>query len=321
MRQGGARSGEADEGGAPSHRLWLPLNALRAFEAVGKERSFTAAATALHVSQSSLSRHVGKLEELLGRRLLERRPTGVALTPAGTQLLAAVKASFDRIEQTIATLLREDGPRVLSVHMPPTFLAVHGLALLRDFRTAFPDVVIDVSSSNGIGWPRTRSHDVAVVFDRPVVDDVVRDLLWTVKVVPACAPEVAARAGGSLAAFLDREELLHIKLEGEPFGSLWADFARRSGIEVAARRGLAFETEALAVQCAVAGGGVVLVDRTMWRHEVAAGRLVMPFPDERDTEFGYYMALRSDDLHDPAVALLRTFVIARFVGAGPAAAS
>ncbi len=57
-------------------RVWLPLNALRAFEAVGQRLSFTGAASALHISQSALSRHVGRLEEYLGCRLLERRPQG-----------------------------------------------------------------------------------------------------------------------------------------------------------------------------------------------------------------------------------------------------
>jgi DNA-binding transcriptional LysR family regulator len=55
-------------------RRWLPLNALRAFEAVGRHLSFTAAANSLLVSQSAVSRHVIHLERLLGVQLLERRP-------------------------------------------------------------------------------------------------------------------------------------------------------------------------------------------------------------------------------------------------------
>ena len=47
-------------------RRWLPLNALRAFEGVAKHGSFTAAANALLISQSALSRHVIALERLIG---------------------------------------------------------------------------------------------------------------------------------------------------------------------------------------------------------------------------------------------------------------
>ena len=38
-------------------RKWLPLNALRAFEAAGQHLSFTAAANSLTVAQSAVSRH------------------------------------------------------------------------------------------------------------------------------------------------------------------------------------------------------------------------------------------------------------------------
>jgi DNA-binding transcriptional LysR family regulator len=307
-----------DEGGAgaDSDRLWLPLNALRAFEAVARELSFTNAAAALHVSQSALSRHVSRLEELLGRKLLERRPNGLVLTAAGQALLPVVTKSFDRIEACLEGLRRDPGgaTRILRVHMPPTFLSVFGLSLLRDFRASFPDVLIDVSSSNATGLPPSRQVDVAVVFDRPQVDDTVRDLLWLVEVTPACAPAVAAAAGGrTLTEFLGAAELLHTKIEGERFGSLWAAFARAHKVDIGgAQRGLAFETEALAVQWAVQGGGVLLVDPRMVAAEIADGRLVTPFEARLASGYGYYLAVHPDDMADAAIALFRSFVIQRF---------
>ena len=88
------------------NRRWLPLNALRAFDAVGRHLSFTAGAQALHVSQSALSRHVISLEELLGVQLLERRPHGLVLTDAGARLLPVVHKAFDRLEQQINEIKR-----------------------------------------------------------------------------------------------------------------------------------------------------------------------------------------------------------------------
>lgn len=302
-------------------RPWLPLNALRAFEAVGTARSFTGAAGALHVSQSALSRHVGRLEELIGCRLLERRPGGVVLTAAGAALLPVVVRAFDRIEKTMGALRRDvSGPRVLRVQMPSTFLAVFGLPLLKAFRSAFPEITVDVSSHNGLGLQSARV-DVAVVFDRPAVDETVRDLLWMVVCTPACAPAVAARAEGqTLHAFLRAAELLHMKLAGEPFG-LWADYAAHHAIAMNVRRGLAFDTEALVVQAAVAGSGVALLDTRMWAAEFADGRLVTPFPEVWDSGFGYYLALHPDDLPDPAIALFRSWVIARFAASQDVAAA
>lgn len=301
--------------GVTGDRLWLPLNALRAFEAVGESLSFTGAAAALHVSQSALSRHVSRLEEHLGCRLLERRPQGVALTAAGAALLPVVAQSFDRIEAALGRLRRQAGTerRVLRVHMPPTFLHVAGPALLAEFRLAFPNVPIDVSSSNGVGLPPGRGLDLAVVFDRPQQDDAVRDLLWTVSQTPACAPALAARcAGMDLATFVRENELLHTKLEGEPFGAFWSTFARQHGIDIAASRGLAFDTEALTVQWAMAGGGIVLLDADMFASEITEGRLVTPFDATRPSGFGYYLAVHPDDMADPAIALFRSWVIRHF---------
>ncbi|MBO0902738.1 LysR family transcriptional regulator [Jiella sonneratiae] len=307
------KPGPADLPG--SARLWLPLNALRAFEAVAERQSFTAAAAALHISQSALSRHVGRLEDLLGCKLLERRPQGLALTPAGAALLPVVARSFDGIETTMHALRRRagTGQRILRVHMPPTFLTVMGMSLVQEFRLAFPDISIDLFSWNGVGLPRGASCDIAVVFDRPRYDDAVRDALWMIAQTPACAPELAARSKGvALDAFLRNNELLHTRLEGEPFGVLWSAFVRHFGLDIPAERGLALDTERLTVEWAMTGNGVILVDPAMFKREIDDGRLVVPYDAVSDSGFGYFLTVHADDMSDPAIALFRSWVIQRF---------
>lgn len=296
-------------------RLWLPLNALRAFEAVARRLSFTGAAASLHISQSALSRHVSRLEELLGCKLLERRSQGLVLTPAGAALLPVVTRSFDGLESTMQTLRRKAGvsQRMLRVHMPPTFLQVVGMSLLREFRLAFPDVSIDLFSTNGVGLPRAAACDIAVVFDRPKLDDVVRDPLWLISQTPACAPEIAERCSGmDLQTFLRSNELLHTRLEGEPFGVLWSAFARHFDLDIPAERGLTLDSEALTVEWAMTGNGVILLDVEMFARELADGRLVTPFEATCQSGFGYYLTVHPDDMSDPAIALFRSWVIQRF---------
>src|SRR5271167_203338 len=91
-------------------RRWLPLNALRAFEAVAKHGSFTGAANALLISQSALSRHVISLEKLIGVQLFERRPHSLVLTKAGQHLLPAVAKSFDRLEYSLDEIKSSGAP-------------------------------------------------------------------------------------------------------------------------------------------------------------------------------------------------------------------
>ncbi|MCB8876683.1 LysR substrate-binding domain-containing protein [Acidisoma silvae] len=295
------------------NRRWLPLNALRAFEAVGRQLSFTGGAQLLHVSQSALSRHVASLEDLLGRPLLERKPSGLALTPAGAALLPAVRKSFDRLEEVMNDIMQEEAghQRRLRVHMPPSFLHQVALPILGDFRREFPDILIDVSSSLGTGLPPTEV-DVAVVYDRPQGGDTVRDLLWTVRGSPVCAPAVAVQAADlALPDFLARQELLHVKVPGQPIGTHWTHFARAHGFSLDVTRGMAFETVTLAVQYAMAGQGVVLADMDMFAADIAAGRLVAPYDAVAEDGYGYYLALHPEDLGDPAISVFRTWMITR----------
>ncbi len=295
------------------NRPWLPLNALRAFDAVGHALSFTAGAQSLHVSQSALSRHVISLEELLGKKLLERRPQHLVLTEEGAILLPVVRKCFDRLEQVLNAI--KDGERsgrTLRVHMPPSLLNHLALPILQDFRREFPDILIDVSSAHVTGLPAT-DLDAAVVYDRPSVDDTVTDLLWKVRVTPVCAPALAmAHAGKSLARFIGDNELLHVKLEAEPRGLLWANFVSQAGIGADCGKGLAFDTALSAVQYAMGGGGVALADIDMFAAELADGRLVAPYDAVFEEGYGYYLKVHAEDLADPAIALFRSWLISRF---------
>jgi DNA-binding transcriptional LysR family regulator len=219
-------------------RRWLPLNALRAFEGVAQHLSFTAAANALLISQSALSRHVIALEKLIGVQLFERRPHALVLTKAGQHLLTAVMKSFDRLEFALDDI-RNDGTspmRTLRVQMPPTFAAHLAVPILRDFRHAAPDVEIDLVSPYGVG-PPLNEVDVAVVYSKPTVTDLVRDLLWPVRQSVLCHPTVAERnKGKSLAEFIESNELIHVRLSDLPRHYLWTQFARQTGLQRRERR-------------------------------------------------------------------------------------
>jgi DNA-binding transcriptional LysR family regulator len=117
LRQERISKGRAITNRTAINRRWLPLNALRAFEAVGQQLSFTGGAAALSVSQSAMSRHVIGLEELLGKQLFVRDTSRLTLTAAGEELLPVVAKSLDRIEQTM-NAIRDDSAarRALRIH-------------------------------------------------------------------------------------------------------------------------------------------------------------------------------------------------------------
>ncbi len=230
-------------------RRWLPLNALRAFEGVAKHGSFTAAANALLISQSALSRHVIALERLTGVPLFERRPHALTLTKAGQHLLPAVIKSFDRLEYALDDIRNEGAPaqRTLRVQMPPSFAVQLAVPILKDFRRASTEVDIDLISPYGVG-PPLGDVDVAVVYSRPAVTDLVTDLLWSVRLSVLCHPSIAARdRGKDLAAFIEANEIVHVRIADLPRHHAWSQFVRAQALTgVNIERGLVFDTAVLA---------------------------------------------------------------------------
>ena len=296
-------------------RRWLPLNALRAFEGVAKHSSFTAAANALLISQSALSRHVIALEKLIGAQLFERRPHALVLTKAGQHLLPAVMKSFDRLEYALDDIRNDGAPmlRTLRVQMPPSFAVRFAVPILRDFRRAVAEIEIDMISPYGVG-PPPSDVDVAVVYSKPTVTDLVRDLLWPVRMSLLCHPDIAARhAGKSLQDFVDANEIVHVRISDMPRHHLWSQFARQANLHsLNVERGLFFDTAALAVQYALSGEGLALVDTILFEEEIRTGRLIKPFEISVDDGFGYYLITHPEGLSDTAIALFRSWLIERF---------
>lgn len=97
-----------------------PLVWLRAFCEAGRRGSFKAAAEELHVTPSTVSHEIRKLEDWVQRPLFERRGPSVRLTREGEQLYEAVRASFDSLAiafQQFASV----GNRPLRIGMLPFF--------------------------------------------------------------------------------------------------------------------------------------------------------------------------------------------------------
>src|SRR5262245_44169345 len=104
---------------APSH-----LNALRAFEAAARHRSFVAAAEELSVTPAAVGQLVRGLEEALGIELFHRSQAGSArliLTDAARKALPDLQAGFDRLSAAVEGLRAGRSRIAITVTVPPAF--------------------------------------------------------------------------------------------------------------------------------------------------------------------------------------------------------
>ncbi|TQM78351.1 DNA-binding transcriptional LysR family regulator [Saccharothrix saharensis] len=115
----------------------VELRHLRAFAAIGDQGTITGAAAALRISQPALSRTLDQLERRLGARLVERTTRSLALTEAGTRLLARTRRVLAQVDDALAEVTA--GPRELRVGFAWAALGRHTVPLLRGWRDARPD--------------------------------------------------------------------------------------------------------------------------------------------------------------------------------------
>lgn len=118
----------------------LQIDWLRAFLAVVDTGSMTAAAKQVFRSQSAVSMQIRKLEDSVGRSLLNRGAGPITLTPAGYDLLAHARRLME-IHAGALTALHGSGiGGRLSLGVPDDYVMTYLAPVLRTFASRYAEV-------------------------------------------------------------------------------------------------------------------------------------------------------------------------------------
>lgn len=123
---------------------------LRAFLAVARDKSITAAALSINLAQSSVTKRIASLEIELGTPLFHRDRRGMSLTEAGAIFLARA----ERIEREYRDGLEEigviasAGMSELTVGAGPVFHLNWVAGLFADLLDKFPDLKLDLKTEH-----------------------------------------------------------------------------------------------------------------------------------------------------------------------------
>ncbi len=120
----------------------LDIDAVRAFLLAAELRSFTRAADALGTTQSAISLRLRRLEEQLGRRLLERTPRQVRLSAEGLAFLDAARELVSAHDRAAAAFDVEQ--RRLVVGVSHQLVGAELPSLLRRMRDHDPGLRIEM---------------------------------------------------------------------------------------------------------------------------------------------------------------------------------
>jgi DNA-binding transcriptional LysR family regulator len=124
----------------------MDTDLLKTFVTVAEARSFSKAARTLYSTQSTVSRQIARLEDMLDARLFVRYGRHVELTVAGELLLPLAHAIVTRTEDAIGIIREQAGGGPSAVHFGavPMVMAHILIPLLAPFIAAYPGMSIDL---------------------------------------------------------------------------------------------------------------------------------------------------------------------------------
>ena len=296
-----------------------PLGAVRAFEAAGRQLSFSKGADELNVTQGAVSRQIRMLEDYLGQPLFRRLTRRVELTPFGESYLASVAAALDEIEH--ATARARSSTRVLSVSILPSTGALWLMERLGSFTSSHPEIRLDVSSSMAPAKLRTGEMDAAIRLGRVptlrydadgpqltfrMTEDwfgVAAIHLWDDFVKPVCSRGLL-ESGPALGSIADLARYPWIRNTVRPGD--WPAWLRAQRAEaVRASEILEFSHSFMAVQAVREGRGIAVVPTIEIEHLAWRDELVHPFPNGVRSSGAYYLLCLEERADTPEI---RTFV-------------
>lgn len=250
--------------------MYLPLNALRAFEMSARHLSFTRAAEQLSVTQTAVSMQVKNLEQRLGVALFRRLPRGLALTDEGLALLPVVAQSFGRIADVLGQFEHGRRREVLTVGVVGTFAVGWLMPRLREFQQNHPFVDLRLLTNNNRVDLAGEGLDYAIRFGDGAWHGTEAERLFEAPLAPMCAPALAAHLRSP--ADLASQTLLRSYRSDE-----WNQWFAAAGAPCPPLRGFVFDSSLALAEAAAQQAGVALLPVLMFERELRQGRLVCPF--------------------------------------------
>ena len=187
---------------------------LRAFAAFARQRSFSAAASELRISQPAVSKHVADLERIVGLKLVERSRRG-ALTSAGDFLANHILRAQSLLAQAALGVAQFRGSGSGSLSIVATWLTGTYLLseIIADFRRSHPAIRLSLRlGTTAQAMELLRSHEAELGFVAGAIaaPEIETEPLLEYEVVvvarPGLLPQRPTRENLESAAWISREE-------------------------------------------------------------------------------------------------------------------
>jgi LysR family glycine cleavage system transcriptional activator len=290
----------------------LPLNSLRAFEAVARKRSFSRAADELHVTHAAVSHQIKALEEYIGVPVLKRGRV-IELTDAGRRLFPILSESLDKVSDAINGIRAPKTGYVLNVSLTGTFASKWLIPRLAKFLSDHPDIDVRLRSSYRFVDFSRESYDAAIRCGHGDWPDLFTTFLMPVDFIPVCSLayiKKVSQTGMLKLNDLRHCRLLHADIGQHRVGEEWSTWLGAAGLSFEPDRGISFYDPSLAMQAAIEGLGIAIGYDTLVADDLASGRLVAPFDFKVRAALSYYFVCPKKNAELAKIACFRDWISA-----------
>ena len=292
-------------------RPLLPsTTALRVFEAAARHLTCTGAADELCLTQSAVSKQIRALEDSLGVSLFVRVNRGLVLTELGRSYLDEIKPLLHQLAMASERLAtRRTSPSTLTLRI----LAIVGdrwlLPRFSSFAKAHPGIEVQFTSLLSKDGTEQSEPDGEFRFGEGSWPGMLADYLFGCEMLLLAAPALLEQASG-----LNRhgDVVSCTLLQHFQIPQAWQEFFQAFGVEPRQPpKVLRYEFMSTLIHSAVAGMGLALVPRVFVQNELARGQLVNLFAATVVGRCGYYFAFPERKRNDPALAMMRAWLLAQ----------
>jgi DNA-binding transcriptional LysR family regulator len=278
--------------------------ALTALSLLATLGSLTEAADRLGVTRSALSHRIAELEKGLGVALVRKAGRRLKLTEDGERLLASMGDALERIEAAVQPFRRDRGQIRLST--VATFASLWLIPRVAEFQARHPRIEVAIFTTTRPVDLGREDIDGAIRHGRGGWKGLVSTLLFEETLMPVAAISVADRVRANPGSSWQGIPLIRARSRFMDW-SKWQKADRRFPKPPA--KWLTVETGAQALDAALAGGGIALMDMAYIGPHVAAGRVRTLAERPLQLPTGYYFvhAAKARNIH--LLTLFRDWVV------------
>ncbi|WP_159877615.1 LysR family transcriptional regulator [Aquitalea denitrificans] len=288
------------------HMIIRPPNiqSLQTFLMLSECNSFTEAAERLHLTQSAVSRQIQLLEEHYSVTLFNRSARKVELTAEGIELLRSTEMIFRELSNVEKRYSRKSRPFRLKIYV--SLAAKILLPLLPQFCVDNPGLSLMIETESDLVYGDLAQYDAFVSYKEKSALSQDDFLLFEECLIPVCHPQcVAGKVPPQNMDQLSDYTLLHGSLNGIDW-ERWT-LAYDQSLDISQTQ-IFFNLDELAIEAALHGVGVAMVDKRLVQPLLDSKRLLVPMEAALTTNNVYVLSFKKSGAEHPHAPVVKQWL-------------